>query len=176
MSESEVFQMLSLVSAMCSGIGEYIPPELANFMKMNCISTCAQCGKGEGDDEKSDGNKLQPCDGACKMVSYCSSSCQERHRPRHEKECMKRVDEIQEEEVLFEKITEEALFKQPPYVRTAQFACYPCLLWYHMDHEISCAVVRLYAADVSMQLKVGLRRVLHYAPFADLRHLLCHNL
>ena len=56
--------------------------------------------------------KICDGDGACKMVNYCSATCQQRHRPQHKN--MKRVAEMQEEEQLFEKISEEAIFKQPP--------------------------------------------------------------
>mmetsp|Transcript_11318 Transcript_11318/g.20109 ORF Transcript_11318/g.20109 Transcript_11318/m.20109 type:complete len:290 (-) Transcript_11318:73-942(-) len=59
------------------------------------ISECAACGKG-GDD-------LKRCT-ACKLVNYCSVSCQKVHRPKHKKECRKRAAEI----------FDEALFKQPP--------------------------------------------------------------
>ena len=80
----------------------------------------------EGDeDESSDMNKLQPCDGACKMVKYCSATCQKRHRRRHIKECMKRVADMQEEEQLFEKITDESLFKQPPLLEDCPICMLP---------------------------------------------------
>lgn len=71
MSESKVFQWLSLASAMmCSETGS-IPPQLSSFMNKHGsgISTCANCGKGEGD-ESGETLKLKPCDGACKMVKY----------------------------------------------------------------------------------------------------------
>ena len=61
-------------------------------------SSCANCGKGE-----ENSITLKKC-GACKMVKYCSSSCQKAHRPQHKKECKKRAAELHE----------EALFKQPP--------------------------------------------------------------
>ena len=61
-------------------------------------SSCANCGKGE-----ENSITLKKC-GACKMVKYCSSSCQKAHRPQHKKECKKRAVELHE----------EALFKQPP--------------------------------------------------------------
>jgi len=64
-----------------------------------CIATeCANCGKGE-----EESNKLKAC-GACKMVRYCSTDCQQAHRPQHKKECRRRVKELHDEE----------LFKQPP--------------------------------------------------------------
>ena len=59
------------------------------------ITECTACGKG-GDD-------LKRCT-ACKLVNYCSVSCQKVHRPKHKKECRKRAAEI----------FDEALFKQPP--------------------------------------------------------------
>ncbi|KAL7525312.1 hypothetical protein ACHAXR_000949 [Thalassiosira sp. AJA248-18] len=42
---------------------------------------------------------------ACKLVKYCNVTCQETHRPKHEKECKKHASEIE--------IFDEALFKQP---------------------------------------------------------------
>ena len=60
------------------------------------ISSCANCGKGEGCD-------LKKCS-ACKMVQYCSVDCQKAHRPQHKRDCKKRAAEI----------FDEALFKQPP--------------------------------------------------------------
>ena len=64
-----------------------------------CIATeCANCGKGE---EESGSLKRY---GACKMVKYCSTDCQQAHRPQHKKECRRRVKELHDEK----------LFKQPP--------------------------------------------------------------
>ena len=60
------------------------------------MSSCANCGKGEGCD-------LKKCS-ACKMVQYCSVDCQKANRPQHKRECNKRAAEI----------FDEALFKQPP--------------------------------------------------------------
>ena len=60
------------------------------------ISSCENCGKGEGCD-------LKKCS-ACKMVQYCSVGCQKALRPQHKRECKKRAAELHD----------EALFKQPP--------------------------------------------------------------
>ncbi|KAL7529420.1 hypothetical protein ACHAXR_005123 [Thalassiosira sp. AJA248-18] len=62
---------------------------------MSDVSKCAACGKG--------GDCLKAC-AACKLVKYCSATCQEAHLPNHETECKKRAAEI----------FHEALFKQPP--------------------------------------------------------------
>ena len=125
---------------MCSETGG-VPPQLANFMnKHNSTSKCAQCGKGEGDE--SSGEILKPCDGACKMVKYCSRDCQIAHRPRHKKECMKRVTEMQEEEHLFEKITEEAIFKQPPLLDDCPVCMLPLpALTSGSRHKLCCGKV-----------------------------------
>ena len=66
--------------------------------KTDIVSSCANCGKGE----EESGN-LKKC-GACKMVKYCSTNCQQAHRPQHKKECRKRAAELHDEK----------LFKQPP--------------------------------------------------------------
>ncbi len=50
---------------------------------------CASCGKGDGDDVK-----LKIC--ACKLVKYCCVECQKNHRPKHKRECRKRLAEIRE--------------------------------------------------------------------------------
>ncbi len=52
---------------------------------------CANCGKAEGDDVK-----LKICT-ACKLVKYCGVECQKNHRPRHKKECKKRMAEIRDD-------------------------------------------------------------------------------
>ena len=60
------------------------------------ISQCAACGNKGGDD-------LKACT-ACKLVKYCNVTCQKAHRPRHKKQCKRRVVEL----------FDEALFQQPP--------------------------------------------------------------
>ena len=62
------------------------------------ISTCANCGKAESDD-----NNLKRCL-ACKMVKYCSRNCQVAHRPTHKKACKLRAAEL----------FDEILFNDPP--------------------------------------------------------------
>ena len=59
------------------------------------IMKCAACDKG--------GGGLKGCT-SCKLVKYCSVSCQRAHWPNHKKECKKRAAEIHD----------EALFGQPP--------------------------------------------------------------
>lgn len=64
-----------------------------------CIANeCANCGEGE-----EESSSLKRC-GACLMVKYCSTDCQQAHRPQHKKECKRRVAELHNEK----------LFKQPP--------------------------------------------------------------
>jgi tetratricopeptide (TPR) repeat protein len=60
------------------------------------VTLCASCGIAAGDDIK-----LKKC--ACKLVKYCSVKCQKDHRPKHKKECKKRVADLRD----------EILFKQP---------------------------------------------------------------
>ena len=61
------------------------------------MSSCASCGKAEGDDIQ-----LRTCT-ACKSVRYCGVTCQRNHRPKHKKACKKRAAELRD----------EILFKQP---------------------------------------------------------------
>eukprot|EP00986_Skeletonema_menzelii_P011869 scaffold6240_cov101-Skeletonema_menzelii.AAC.2 len=58
---------------------------------------CASCGIAGGDDIT-----LKKCT-ACHLVKYCSDECQKNHRPKHKRECKKRVAELRD----------EILFKQP---------------------------------------------------------------
>ena len=58
---------------------------------------CASCGTAGVDEIK-----LKKCN-ACYLVRYCSVKCQKEHRPKHKKECKKRVAELRD----------EILFKQP---------------------------------------------------------------
>ncbi len=51
----------------------------------NMMSSCACCGKTEGD-----GIQLRTCT-ACKSVRYCGVTCQRNHRPKHKKTCKMRV-------------------------------------------------------------------------------------
>ena len=60
------------------------------------ITSCANCGKGEGCD-------LKLCN-ACKMIKYCSRDCQIAHWPQHKKACKKRAAELHD----------IVLFKHPP--------------------------------------------------------------
>jgi len=61
------------------------------------IMCCASCGIAEGDDIK-----LKTCT-ACRSARYCSVKCQKDHRPKHKKECRKRVA----------KLRDQLLFEQP---------------------------------------------------------------
>jgi len=59
------------------------------------ISQCAACGKG--------GEVLKACT-VCKLVTYCSVTCEKAHRQKHKKQCNRRAAEL----------FDEALFQQPP--------------------------------------------------------------
>jgi len=65
------------------------------------LSVCANCGK-KGDED----NSLKFC-GACKLVKYCSATCQKAHRPMHKKECKKRAAELRDEKLFKEVEPEE---------------------------------------------------------------------
>ena len=57
---------------------------------------CANCGK-EGDSTKL---TIKCCqDGIC-AVKYCSTDCKIAHRPKHEKNCWKRIVEINDERTI----------------------------------------------------------------------------
>jgi TPR repeat protein len=80
---------------------------------------CASCGTAGGDDIK-----LKDCS-ACHLVKYCSVKCQKEHRPKHKKECKKRVAELHD----------ELLFKQPG---SSHFGdCPICCLPLPLDHKKS---------------------------------------
>ena len=73
------------------------------------MSRCASCGIAENDDIK-----LRKC--ACYLAKYCGVKCQKEHRPKHKRECKKRVAELRD----------ELLFKQP---ESSQFGdCPICCL------------------------------------------------
>ena len=72
---------------------------------------CANCGKAEVDDVK-----LHKC--GCKLVRYCSDGCRELHRPEHEEDCNKKMEEIlvrykRECKKRATAIRDDPLFKQP---------------------------------------------------------------
>ena len=75
---------------------------------------CASCGKAEVDDVK-----LKIC--ACKLVKYCSDSCQKNHRPHHNKLCRKRLAELRDRD----------LFEQP--YATHHGECPICFLPLQLD-------------------------------------------
>eukprot|EP00984_Skeletonema_dohrnii_P022633 scaffold11731_cov74-Skeletonema_dohrnii-CCMP3373.AAC.4 len=60
--------------------------------EIDMSSCCASCGIAEVDDIK-----LMTCDANCKLVRYCSDTCQRDHRPFHEAMCKKRVAELRDE-------------------------------------------------------------------------------
>ena len=74
---------------------------------------CASCGTAGSDDIK-----LRKC--ACHLVKYCSVKCQKDHRPKHKKECKKRVAELHD----------EILFKQPEstHYGDCPICCLPLLI------------------------------------------------
>mmetsp|Transcript_18123 Transcript_18123/g.28441 ORF Transcript_18123/g.28441 Transcript_18123/m.28441 type:complete len:302 (+) Transcript_18123:183-1088(+) len=76
---------------------------------------CASCGITQGDDIK-----LMLCT-ACKLARYCSVACQKEHRPKHKRECKRRVAELRD----------ELLFKQPE--STHEGDCPICLLPQPLD-------------------------------------------
>ena len=61
----------------------------------NDVSTCANCGK--------EGSNLNICN-KCKEATYCNAACKKKHRPKHKKQCERRVAEKHD----------EALFREPP--------------------------------------------------------------
>eukprot|EP00984_Skeletonema_dohrnii_P025341 scaffold14465_cov77-Skeletonema_dohrnii-CCMP3373.AAC.3 len=63
---------------------------------------CASCSCGIAEAEVGD-VKLTKCDADCKLVRYCSGSCQRDHRPFHEAMCKNQVA----------KLRDELLFAQP---------------------------------------------------------------
>ena len=77
------------------------------------VSRCANCGVKEGD---GDGVKLKQCS-ACHLVRYCSVKCQKEHRPKHKRECKRRMAEMRD----------EILFKQPEgtHCGDCQICCLP---------------------------------------------------
>eukprot|EP00986_Skeletonema_menzelii_P007429 scaffold2919_cov130-Skeletonema_menzelii.AAC.5 len=78
-------------------------------------SSCASCGiAGNGD------IKLKKCT-ACYLVRYCSIKCQKDHRPKHKRDCKKRVVELHD----------ELLFKQPK--STHRGDCPICLVPLPLD-------------------------------------------
>eukprot|EP00579_Thalassiosira_antarctica_P010984 CAMPEP_0201921174 /NCGR_PEP_ID=MMETSP0903-20130614/9580_1 /ASSEMBLY_ACC=CAM_ASM_000552 /TAXON_ID=420261 /ORGANISM="Thalassiosira antarctica, Strain CCMP982" /LENGTH=305 /DNA_ID=CAMNT_0048458087 /DNA_START=115 /DNA_END=1032 /DNA_ORIENTATION=- len=80
------------------------------------ISQCAACGnKGGGD--------LKACT-ACKLVKYCSVTCQKAHRPRHKKQCKRRAAEL----------FDEALFQEPPPKDDCPICFLP--LWFGTENRI----------------------------------------
>jgi len=176
MSESQAFQMLSLVSAMCRETGtplDGLYPGLEGIMnrESSISSTCAQCGKGEGDE--SSGETPKACDGACNMVKYCSEACQKAHRPVHKKACMKRVAEMQEEEQLFEQITDEALFRQPPLLEDCPICMLPTPARGSGSRQQLCCG-KVICSGCIHAVKESTKK--GPARFADLRHLLSPKL
>ncbi len=72
---------------------------------------CANCGKAEVDDVK-----LKKC--GCDLVKYCSVDCLKNHRPEHEEDCNKKVEEIfvrarRECKKRAAEIRDDPLFTQP---------------------------------------------------------------
>eukprot|EP00984_Skeletonema_dohrnii_P009713 scaffold3733_cov77-Skeletonema_dohrnii-CCMP3373.AAC.2 len=68
--------------------------------EIDMSSCCASCGIAEAE---VDDIKLTKCDDSCKLVRYCSGSCQQDHRPKHEAMCKKRVAELRDrDDLLFE--------------------------------------------------------------------------
>lgn len=85
---------------------------------MNVEECCASCGIVAGDDDI----KLKMCT-ACKLVRYCSITCQKNHRPQHKNMCKKRAAEIREDK----------LFQQPDESHLGD--CAICLLPLPLDHD-----------------------------------------
>jgi hypothetical protein len=80
--------------------GDYFFVNNHYFMMMSrddeksSVEVCACCGVAAIDDIK-----LEFCDDGCDLVKYCSNDCQGNHRPQHEEECKKRVDEIRDKDL-----------------------------------------------------------------------------
>ena len=85
----------------------------------NSTMCCAGCGIAGVDDVK-----LKRC--ACKLVQYCGIECQREHRPKHKKECKKRIVELRD----------ELLFKQPE--SSCMGDCPICCLPLPIDHKQLC--------------------------------------
>lgn len=83
---------------------------MSNAAEAEADMRCANCGIAPGDNIK-----LMKC-GGCELIRYCSTKCQEEHRPKHKKKCKIRAAELHEEK----------LFKQPE--RSHRGECPICCL------------------------------------------------
>ena len=79
---------------------------------------CALCGIAGGDNIK-----LKRCT-ACKLVQYCSVTCQKEHRPEHKRACKRRAREIRE----------EILFRQPESSHLGD--CPICFIPHSLDMDM----------------------------------------
>eukprot|EP00985_Skeletonema_marinoi_P029506 scaffold28035_cov211-Skeletonema_marinoi.AAC.9 len=72
----------------------------AGGIDIDVMCCCASCSCGIAEAEVGD-VKLMTCDANCKLVRYCSGSCQRDHRPFHEAMCKKRAELCDRDDLLF---------------------------------------------------------------------------
>ena len=109
---------------------------------------CASCGIAEMDDIK-----LVPCDG-CDLVRYCGDECKNNHKPEHEDDCKKRVDELRD----------ELLVKQPECSHLGD--CPICSLPLSLDRSKSSKMgccsklicIGCFHANTQREKKMGIRQ------------------
>mmetsp|Transcript_34174 Transcript_34174/g.62919 ORF Transcript_34174/g.62919 Transcript_34174/m.62919 type:complete len:300 (+) Transcript_34174:248-1147(+) len=114
------------------------------------ISQCAACGNKGGDD-------LKACT-ACKLVKYCSVTCQKAHRPRHKKQCKRRAAEL----------FDEALFQEPPPKDDCPICFLP--LWFGTENRIyqpCCGKVLCNGCVYAVEAEINnsLRNIQPHCPF-----------
>jgi len=62
----------------------------------------------------------------CKLVKYCSSTCQKAHRPQHKKACKQRAAELYDEQLFKEVELDECPICMLPVVCADQTVFKPC--------------------------------------------------
>ena len=112
---------------------------------------CASCGVRGSDDIK-----LKRC--ACKLVKYCSVKCQKEHRPKHKRECKKRVAELRD----------ELLFLQPEgsCFGDCPICCLPVSIEQSESVLMSCCSKYIcQGCDLSNRIREYEGRLQHTCPF-----------
>ena len=123
----------------------------------NMMSSCACCGKTEGD-----GIQLRTCT-ACKSVRYCGVTCQRNHRPKHKNACKMRVAELRD----------ELLFQQPESSYLGD--CPICLLPLPLDivnscvHHTCCSKLVCRGCAVANVKRLQAERLQNVCPFCRSR-------